>query len=252
MHRFYLPNPPSQNQLVLSGREAHHAANVLRLRRGEIVKVLDGAGTEFECEVQDVSKKNVNLIIRKQQFTPAPSSSITLLQAVPKGKLLETIIQKATELGANHIVPILSERVVTHLDNESAEEKREKWQQVAIEAIKQCGQPWLPNVELPVTPEQFLKKNEGFDLPLIASLQPGSCHPRNHFSNYLASHSKRPQSVGVWIGPEGDFSPAEVAQITAAGVLPITLGPLVLRCETAAIYCLSVINYELQSAAVNR
>ncbi|MBA4149758.1 MAG: 16S rRNA (uracil(1498)-N(3))-methyltransferase [Verrucomicrobia bacterium] len=247
MHRFYLPEAKSETSLTLTEREAHHAANVLRIRKGEIVTVLNGTGAEFLCEAQEVSKRNVTLAIREKKTVAPLPYQLTLLQAVPKGKLMETIIQKATELGVSRIVPLLTERVITQVGDDRAEEKREKWQQVAIEAIKQCGQPWLPKVEAPMTPADFLRRGNNFDLPLIASLQFGSQHPRAFFSNYREMNQRAPKSVCIWVGPEGDFTPAEVEQIIASGVMPITLGRLVLRCETAAIYCLSVISYELQS-----
>jgi 16S rRNA (uracil1498-N3)-methyltransferase len=126
-------------------------------------------------------------------------------------------------------------------------EKGGKWQGVAIEAIKQCGSAWLPRVEAPLTPEQFLARKEQFDLPLIGSLRPDAQHPRQYFRNFQTQHGFAPKTVCVWIGPEGDFSLAEMETIQGAGVLPITLGRLVLRTDTASLYCLSIINYELQS-----
>ena len=125
--------------------------------------------------------------------------------------------------------------------------KAAKWQLISIEAIKQCGSAWLPRVEPPLTPSQFFARNEGFDLPLIASLETGSRPAREYFRDFQAKHGRMPGSVCVWVGPEGDFTPAETEAIKAHGALPITLGRLVLRTETAAIYCLSVLNYELQS-----
>lgn len=247
MHRFYLPEATSETSLTLTEREAHHAANVLRIRKGETVTVLNGVGTEFVCEAQEVSKRNITLAVRQTKTVPALPYQLTLLQAVPKGKLMETIIQKATELGVTRIVPLLTERVITQVGEDKAEVKREKWQQVAIEAIKQCGQTWLPTVEAPVSLKDYLKRQERFDLPMIASLQPGSQHPRRFFSAYARESNKAPQSICIWVGPEGDFTAEEVQEIIGSGVLPITLGRLVLRCETAAIYCLSVISYELQA-----
>ena len=248
MHRFYLP--PGQcagNSLRLDGREAHHALHVLRLKRGELVAVLDGAGNEFLCAVENSSRDAVTLSVSLKNFTPPLPCSITLLQAVPKGKIIETIIQKAVELGARRIVPLLTERVVTHLDDEDAGNKRDKWQQVAIEAIKQCGAAWLPKIETPTTIEKFLARKESFDLSLVGSLQKDRRHPRECFQEFQAKHGRLPQSVGVWIGPEGDFTLEELEAIQAAGALPISLGRLVLRVETAAIYCLSILNYELNS-----
>jgi 16S rRNA (uracil1498-N3)-methyltransferase len=172
------------------------------------------------------------------------------LQAVPKGKLIESIIQKATELGVSRIVPILSERVLTHLDQEDGAQKAEKWQQVAIEAIKQCGSRWLPRVEPPVTPKQFLAREEKIELPLVASLREKSRRPRAYFEEFQSRHHRAPASIGIWIGPEGDFTDAEVDAIMASGGQPITLGNLVLRVETAATYCLAVLNNELAELGV--
>ena len=248
MHHFYLP--PDQcrgDSLVLTGSEAHHARHAVRLRRGERVTVVDGAGQAFLCEVWEYVGDQVRLAAFERQSQPPPPAQLTLLQAVPKGKLMEVIVQKATELGASRIVPVLTERVVVHLDDDAAARKAEKWGLVALEAMKQCGSAWLPIVETPVTPAQFLARKENFELSLVASLEPGSRPARDYFHAFHTRCGRLPQSVCVWVGPEGDFTPAETEAIKLHGTLPITLGRLILRCETAAIYCLSVLNYELQS-----
>ncbi|HEU5397280.1 MAG TPA: RsmE family RNA methyltransferase, partial [Verrucomicrobiae bacterium] len=133
----------------------------------------------------------------------------------------------------------------THLDDDGAGHKRDKWQQVAIEAIKQCGAVWLPQVNEPVKISEFLSRPEPFDLSLVGSLQAERRHPREVFAEFEAANGRRPKTVAVWIGPEGDFAPEELRSIQNAGAHPISLGPLVLRVETAAIYCLSFLNYEL-------
>ena len=248
MHRFYLPpNQCHDLRLTLKGREAHHALHVVRIRPGDRLTVLNGAGQEFFCQAREQKNDELRLEVLEKHSRPSRSWEITLLQAVPKGKLIEAIIQKATELGASRIVPLLSERVVHQLDDKGAAQKAEKCQSVAIEAIKQCGAAWLPKVEPPQTPQQFLDRKESFELPLVASLQGDSKHPRQYFAEFQARMKRKPQSVSVWVGPEGDFTLDELDAIQAAGALPITLGNLVLRSETAAIYCLSVLNYELQA-----
>lgn len=248
MHRFYLPPENCRGStLRLDGREAHHALHVLRLKRGDAVTVLDGAGNEFSCEVENAARDSLALTVKEKKSTPPLPCAITLLQAVPKGKIIESIIQKSVELGAQRIVPILSERVLTQLDGEDAEKKRDKWQQVAIEAIKQCGATWLPYVEAPVTPAEFIARAENFDLLLVGSLHPERLHPREVLRYFEAKHRCLPQSVGIWIGPEGDFTVDELKAIQAAGAQPISLGQLVLRVETATMYCLSFLNYELQA-----
>jgi 16S rRNA (uracil1498-N3)-methyltransferase len=249
MHRFYLPPERcTDTALQLDKRETHHALHVLRLKRGELVVVLDGAGHEFLCQIADTSSDAMKLQIKRKNSVPPPSCQITLLQALPKGKIIESIIQKSVELGAHCIVPLMTERVIARLDERERTDKREKWQQVATEAIKQCGAVWLPKVETLMTIEQFLARKEKFDLSLVGSLQSERRPPRYYFQEFQAKHGRLPESVAVWIGPEGDFAPDELKAIEAAGVLPISLGRLVLRVETAAIYCLSILNYELNSS----
>lgn len=249
VHRFYLP--PGQcheGTLFLAGREAHHARHVLRLRPGERIIVLDGVGREVHCEVEGSDSDRVRLRVGETRVHAPRACAVTLLQALPKGRIMDAIIQKATELGVARIVPLLSERVVVQVGEENLARKTAKMQLVAVEAIKQCGACWLPRIEPPVTPHQFLARAESLELPLIASLQAGSRPLREYFHTFQARHGRAPRSAGVWIGPEGDFTPEETAAIKAHGVLPITLGELVLRVETAAIYCLSILHYELHTA----
>jgi 16S rRNA (uracil1498-N3)-methyltransferase len=248
MHRFYLPPEHcAGTALRLHGREAHHALRVLHVKYGELVAVLDGIGNEFLCTVGNCSRDAVTLSVSLKNFTSSPPCPVTLLVGVPKGKIIEDIIQKSVELGAHRIVPLLAERVATHLDADAAADKCEKWQQVAIEAIKQCGALWLPKIEMPVTIEKFLARPEKFDFSLFGSLQTERRHPRECFEEFQTKHGRRPQSAAVWIGPEGDFTLEELKAIQNSGAQPISLGKLVLRVETAAIYCLSILNYEFQS-----
>jgi 16S rRNA (uracil1498-N3)-methyltransferase len=246
MHRFYLPPERcTTNVLRLDGRETHHALNVLRLRGGEHVTVLDGVGHELFCDVEGSTHQMLALAVKEKRFTPAPPCAITLLVAIPKGKIIESIIQKSVELGAHRIVPLLTTRVVMQLDDKGAKDKRGKWQQVAIEAIKQCGAAWLPKIEAPQTIAQFLEREGKIELPMVGSLQTARQHPRKYFSDFKTRHGRLPYSTGAWIGPEGDFTLDELQLIEHSGAVPVTLGELTLRVETAAIYCLSVLNYEL-------
>lgn len=248
MHRFYIPPEDSRGEtLTLTGREAHHAARVLRLQSGDRVTVLDGAGGEFLCDVRNVHRESVELRVAGQTRIPAPACQITLLQAIPRGRIIEDIIEKATELGVSRIVPVLSERVTTRLDAAGGAEKQEKWRWVAIEAIKQCGSAWLPRVDAPTSVSEFLARGEPFEIPFLAALQGDRQSARRSFQKFRAERGRLPASVCVWVGPEGDFTPAEVEAIRVAGAQPITLGRLVLRCETAAVFCLAVFNYELQA-----
>ena len=253
MHRFYLPASQARDAILhLTEGEAHHAIHVLRIRDRERVMVLDGAGHEFLCEVDSVRKESVALrVVHKQTVPPLPCQ-VTLAQAVTKARTMDLIVQKATELGAHRFVPILAERSVSQIEEDASAGKLEKWRATMIEAVKQCGSPWLPHIDPPQSPQKFLAGSERFDLSLIASLQSEAKHPREHFQTFVAERQRMPRSVCVWVGPEGDFTPAEMNAVRQAGALPITLGRLVLRSETAAIYCLSVLNYELQAPATAR
>jgi 16S rRNA (uracil1498-N3)-methyltransferase len=242
MHRFYLPPQDSSGDvLLLKGPEAHHGALVLRLQPGEGVEVLDGAGARLRCEVMRAGRKEIELSVRERDVASRPSVEIALVQAIVKGKTMETIIQKATELGVTRVVPMQTERVVAHLDEERGQDKQGKWRLTAIEAIKQCGSPWLPIIEAPVTLVNFLKTGPKFDLALVGSL----AGDRKLVRHWFKSLSKCPRSIGVWIGPEGDFTSTELELIRGAGAKPITLGDLVLRADTAAICSLGVIRHEL-------
>jgi len=246
IHRFHLPPEHCGGSVLrLDGREAHHALHVLRLKRGDRIIVLDGAGNELSCDIENTGKDFLSLTVKEKKFVPALPCAITLLVGIPKGKIIEGIIQKAVELGAHRIVPLLTERTITHLDSDDAENKREKWQHVAIEAIKQCGATWLPKIEAPTTIGQYLARKGKFDLSLVGSLQTERRHPRDWILEFQKRNARLPQTAAVWIGPEGDFTLEELQAIESAGALPITLGNLTLRVETAAIYCLSFLNYEL-------
>lgn len=245
MHRFYLP--PEQireDRLVLEEGEAHHAHDVLRLKPGDSATVLNGAGLELICQVQQVQRRGVILDVVDRKKHAPPPCLLTLFQAIPKGKAMDTIIQKATELSATRVVPMLTERCAVHLDASQAPAKTDKWRAVAIEAIKQCGAPWLPLVEVPRLLADCLADLAPVELPLVGSLESTAKHPRHFFQDFAEQHQRPPRSVCVCVGPEGDFTPGELGALQSAGARPISLGPLVLRSDTAAIYCLSMLHYE--------
>lgn len=246
MHRFYIaPENWQPDSLGLSDSEAHHCRNVLRLGPGDKVVLFDGRGRELTAEITASETERIQLRKLHEAQTPPLRCRITLGQAIPKGKNMDLIVQKAVEIGAAEIAPILSDRTVVRLDEESASSKQSKWQTVAVEAAKQCGQNWLPEVHTPQSLARFFQEHRRFDLQLIGSLQSDAVHLKKILEEYSAEHGERPVSVLMLVGPEGDFTPAELSLARSQGCRPITLGPIVLRVETAAIYCLSVLSYEL-------
>jgi 16S rRNA (uracil1498-N3)-methyltransferase len=246
MHRFYARLEELRGEtFLLSRRESRHAAQVLRLRNGDPVVVLTGDGQECRGEVEALRGESLAVRIVGRQQHERADLRLTLVQAVPKGKLMDSIIQKATELGVNRIVPLLSERTVPDFGAEAGAAKRDRWLTIAVESIKQCGTPWLPEIAEPISMADYLGQVGRAELGLLGSLQPGARHPRRWFEAFVAERGRRPASVEVWIGPEGDFTPAEHGCIVSSGARPVTLGRHVLRSETAAIYALSVVQYEM-------
>ncbi len=248
MHRVFIEPALSAGELIeLSERESHHLGRVLRVREAERVEGLDGAGHRLALVVHSLSKKSVILRVEQRQTVPELAAHITLFQAIPKGKNMEWIVEKATELGVQRIVPVLTDRTAMRPDASDRTQKVEKWTATAIDAIKQCGSAWLPRIEAPMTLSAALALAGATDLSLLGTFAEDARHPRRVIEEFSCSHGRRPKSFGVWIGPEGDFTGPELAAIRAIGAQPITLGPLVLRAETAALYALSVLNYETLS-----
>lgn len=239
MHRLFSAEAHTDAaELRIEGREAHHALHVLRIKRGDEVAVLDGKGGEYGCVVRDAGRHSLQLQVMGWKISDRPPYEVTLFQALPKGKAFETILQKATELGAYRIVPLITERVVTRA------EKHDKWQWIMIDAMKQCGNPWMPILDAPQKFGEALPRVNEFALSLVGSLHEGRQHPRA----WLQGNQFK--TVAVWVGPEGDFAPGEMEALINAGVKPMSLGRLVLRSDTAAIASLAILNHELEFACI--
>src|SRR5438132_10553535 len=199
MHRFYIsPENWNPGALALTGSEAHRARDVLRVRRGEKVVLFNGQGREITAEIVDFTGEEIRLRRLHEAETPPLRCRIVLGQAIPKGKNMELIVQKAVEIGAAEIAPIISDRTIVQIDSESAAQKQAKWQQIAIEAAKSCGQNWLPKVHSPRKLAEFFSSVEAgvspADLQLIGSLQPGAQHLKKVLADYSNEHQRPPRT----------------------------------------------------------
>lgn len=222
--RFFAPSLSESGTLTLDGPEAHHLMHVLRIAAGEAVEVFDGRGLVVSAVVVAVRKRDVELRVVTSRRDAPPAREVILGTAVPKGDRFDWLIEKATELGVTRIVPLVTAR--SSVDPRDG--KLDKLRQTVIAACKQCGRNHLLELS-PVTAWADFVRNE---LPhraaFIAHLSPAANPPSASMLDHL------PSTV-LAIGPEGGFTNEEVALAVAAGAKPISLGPLVLRIETAAI-----------------
>jgi len=248
-YRAYAPDASAATtEIRLGADESHHLVAVNRCQRGDPVVAFDGRGREWHCECADPAKSGALLHVRTTHQAAPLSCALTLAQSLPKGATMDEIVRQATELGAARIVPLLTERTQVHLEADRAEKKIEKWRVGAIEAAKQCGNPWVPEISPLTKLEPLLGAGaREFDLMLVASLHAGARSLRSVIAHWRAQHGRAPQRVLWLVGPEGDFSAAELTACVMAGCAPVTLGPLVLRCDTAAVAALSVLSHELSA-----
>ncbi len=236
MARFYLTPENWLASPTLSGDEARHLSQVLRIQPGESITVFDGYGRRASAEVLAITRESVTLKLGESHNPPSPLPAITLAQAVPKGKMMDLIVQKSVELGISAIQPLITRHTIV----QPGEGKAEKWRRTALEACKQCGQDTLPRIAEPCSLENWLAADASTPgLKLIASLAAGALP----FRETLRSHPGTTAAT-LLIGPEGDFSPQEMSAALEAGFTPVSLGPIVLRVETATFFCLSVLRYE--------
>ena len=238
MARFFLSPEAWSGNTALTGDEAKHAAQVLRVRRGDRIVVFDGTGRSAPAEVAEVSRSEIRLELGEIRYAAPLSPKICLAQAVPKGKTMDLIVQKAVELGVSSIQPLITRNTVVQIDGDDAARKSAKWQRVALEACKQCGQDLLPEVA-PVRSFAEWVGDSGGGVKVIASLFPGARPLRE-----ILRKAAEVEEIVLLVGPEGDFTAEEGEAARAAGFQPASLGPIVLRAETAAFFAISAARYE--------
>ena len=248
MHRCYI-HPDDWNDSMMSpaDSEEHHLMKVLRLSAGDTVALFDGRGRELFAKIVMVAGVvNFEVISDSQTVTSRPM--ITLIQALPKGRRMDLIVEKATELGVSCIRPVTTNRTIVDLDARKREKRRERWQRIALSAARQCGVNWVPDV-LPVSSfGDALRHCESLDLLLVGSLSSDALSFRKVMKEMELPGVSLPSTVGLIIGPEGDLDSDELRAAVDAGAVEVSFGSLVLRVETAALYGISVLAYELMDS----
>ena len=228
-------------EVELPSEEARHLVQVLRAREGDSVELLDGQGQVAKAELIQADKRHARVLIKDLERKEAPSPRVTLVQGLPKNPAMDLIVQKSTELGVQRIQPLLSEYSVVQVKSSDAEKKCQRWSDISKAAMKQSGMAWAPQIAEPQTLTELLPRMlQQNGLSLVADLSPEIPLLRD----VLAEHSPAPTELVCWVGPEGGFSPQEMAQLNEAGVRSVSLGSNILRAETAALYLLSVLAYE--------
>ena len=245
MYRFYVSaDQLAEKEVFISGGDVNHIKNVLRLEVGDWIVACDGNGTDYVSRIQSICSDEVVASIEKVQptGTELPVRS-TLFQGMPKKDKLELIIQKAVELGACEIVPVMTKRTVVKLSEEKKINKRlERWQSIAYAAAKQCDRGIIPTVHKPVSYEEALAMADQLDYNVIPyELQTGMEEARK-----IVDQACKQRSLGIFIGPEGGFEPEEVERAMTRNIHPMTLGKRILRTETAGMALLSILMFQMQ------
>lgn len=237
---FTEPESLRTDRLVLSPEESHHLARVLRVENGQELTLFDGKGTRAEGIVENVTKKEVTVRILSRETVAPAAVDITLILALPKPDRFEMILQKATELGVRTICPVTSAHTV--IPAGKLEKLFKRGDAIIRNAAQQCGTAWLPDFQPIKKITTVLPALEQFDAVFIGSLYKGAAPFRDAFRSLERSEIKK---AALLIGPEGDFTAEEVQTAVESGAIPVSFGTQILRTETAAIFGLSVLTYEL-------
>lgn len=219
----------------LGEEEAHHCTRVLRKRVGDEVEVFDGCGRVARGRIAVARKEVVEVQVEPEMRHPALGHEVHVLPALIKGEAFEWLLEKAVELGAASVRPVITANSVVQWDAGQGEKKMAKWRRHMLEAAKQCHTPFLPELRAPVMLGEALGDSEGEILKLVPAL----FGEVRSLAGAVGEWGERRRRAMVLIGPEGDFLEGELQAAVAAGFQPVTLGPLILRAETAMVATLA-------------
>lgn len=228
--------------IELAADETHYLTHVLRRAPGDELELFDGRGRTASARLVEVRTGRATVEVLKEIQHAQPAPRLELIQAVPKGKRMELVLEKATELGVAAIRPVRTERTIVKVEESRADRKLDRWRDIVLSAARQCGTAWLPEL-FPVAtwPELLADRAALPELLVLGDLAPTAQSLRTVLAE---AQQAGVVSLGALIGPEGDFTDAEKAAAIAVGARPVTLGATVLRTETAALFMIGAIRYQ--------
>lgn len=238
MYTFYVPRSQINEDIAtVVGQEHHHLRNVLRLRLGDNIRIIDGEGTVITATITEIGPELTETKIVELEYFKCSTPSIILFQGLPKHDKMELILQKTTELGINQIIPIITERSFQI----PSKNRLDRWQRIILSATKQCGQPWLPKLSEIQILQDCINTIQTFDLSLIFWEK----EIEQHIQSVLRNKPET-KSIALIIGPEGGFTETEVNAAIEMGCIPVKTGSTILRTETAAIAGVAMAAYEFK------
>lgn len=258
MSRFFvsIDSVDSDNNIItITGEDVKHIRSVLRSVPGNALELSDGSGVDYDVIIEALEKDSITTkIVSAKPNKTEPPVSITLFQGIPKADKMEYIIQKCVELGVKRIVPVITDRTVVKFGNaRDTAAKAARWKRIALEAAKQCDRGIVPTVEEPVRLEEALILAAGCNLRLLPYEEEMEGNLRQHLEEQKLKLQRQEErgNIAVFIGPEGGFAPAEVQKAVESGFKSVTLGPRILRTETAGVAVIAIIMYEIGDMASN-
>lgn len=247
MQRYFIDESPSEiGEYTIAGENARHISKVMRMTAGEEIIVVQ-AGIAYICELvslgQEVVAKKTGVTVR----SPEMPIRVDLACGLPKGDKLELIAQKGTELGMHSLIPFSAERSIVKWDEKKGDKKTERLQKIAQEAAEQSHRTHVPTILSPITFKQLLEMIPTYDAVFIADEEDAKLDERTRFADKLKTvYDNKSKSILCIFGPEGGISRKESDALIAAGAQTMSLGPRILRAETAPLYALSAISYEFE------
>ncbi len=237
MPRFFVGKDEiGENKIILAGENAKHISLSLRMRVGDSVTVCDGQGTDYDCTIEGITKQEVALTVaKKRQSQSEPTVDVILYQAFVKSDKFDFIVQKCTELGVTKIVPVIMERCISRPDEKGTEKKIERWNKIAKEAAMQSGRGIIPKVCTAIAYDKALEEIKNADVGFV-------CYESSpHIAIDKIYTDKNAKAVAFLVGPEGGISENEVVKAQNLNIALASLGPRILRTETAPLCVMSSI-----------